>query len=140
MTDSSTPALLLLGFAGPYTQGLEPAQALYKTKRIRLNKTFYKHIRDYLPSPVRDLEKNVHTLDDAVWPYGISFRMHHREVLVLMPRIREAKDPTTGSYTERDIMLLYRGKPLTDRALERILSKVRVAIDDAYEDLYGPIE
>ncbi|MES2931324.1 MAG: hypothetical protein V4682_01325 [Patescibacteria group bacterium] len=138
MTDSSTNALLE-GCKGPYMQGLEPAQALYTSKRIRLNKTFLKHIRDYLPGPVRHLEKNIVTLDDYVWPHGISFRMHHREIMVLMPRVHETKDPVMGSYAGRDIVLLYRGRPLSDRELERILRKVAVAIEDAYEDLYGPI-
>lgn len=127
------------GFTGPFSAGLEPVTSLYQSKTFRLNLMLMNHFRELLPRPDGGVWEDVRTSDDYVWPFGVQFQFYNRHVLVLLPAVLKERDQSRETYSGRDVLLYYQGRTLTERQLARVMRRVAVVFEDAYEDLYGPI-
>jgi len=139
MDQSQTREPTLSGFTGPFREGLEPLGTLYQKKLHNLNLAFMNHVREMLPRPDEEVWQGVKTGDDYMWPYGILFHFYNRRILILLPNTAGERDSSSRSFAERGFSLYYQGRQLSDEKIERIMLKVIVTCQDAYEELYGPI-
>lgn len=135
MSNQRTPNATLLGYIGPYFDGLEPAQALYKGTPDKMNENFMEIVRRRLPASDPYTAKGVETDDRYEWRCAIHFNYHGRRITVLMPGT-ENLDLTDGTYADRHMALYYQGEQVSDEILSTVTMKVADAFVAAYRSRY----
>lgn len=138
MSNARVTDATIKGLHGPYFDGLEPIQRLFRKHPERINKTLVETFEEQWQSH-EDLESlPPMTSDGYMWEYGVMFRFENRHVQILFPKM-EDEHHRDGTFADRHVALYYQGRSIPTAELDWLLRKVAVTFEDAYRIMYGRI-
>lgn len=126
------------GLHGPYFDGLEPIQKLFRKHPERFNKALVETFEEQWTGPGDTEPWPPITTDEYEWACSASFRFYNRHILVLFPKM-EDEHRRDGTCADRHVALYYQGRPISPARLDRLLRLAAVNFENAYEIWYGRI-
>ncbi len=138
MSNARVADATIKGLHGPYFDGLEPIQRLFRKHPERINGTLIETFEEQWRGN-DDVEPFLPvTTDGYEWESAAAFRFYNRHVQLLFPRMQD-EHLRDGTFADRHVALYYQGRAISPMRLDRLLRLAAVNFENAYEGLYSRI-